>query len=53
VLEAAPASEPLEGFADAWTLMAITAGVVALLALALGRVRAAARATARSAEATA
>jgi nitrate/nitrite transporter NarK len=37
VLEAAPPG--VEGFTDAWTLMAITAGVVALLALALGRVR--------------
>jgi EmrB/QacA subfamily drug resistance transporter len=40
VLEAAPAGDPVQGFTDAWTLMAATAGVVALLALALGRVRA-------------
>jgi EmrB/QacA subfamily drug resistance transporter len=53
VLEAAPASERLEGFVDAWTLMAITAGVVAVLALALGRVRAAAPAPVPSAEAAA
>jgi EmrB/QacA subfamily drug resistance transporter len=39
VLDAAPAGEPVAGFVDAWTLMAATAGVVALLALALGRVR--------------
>jgi EmrB/QacA subfamily drug resistance transporter len=53
MLEAAPASERLEGFVDAWTLMAITAGVVAVLALALGRVRAAAPAPVPSAEAAA
>jgi MFS family permease len=40
VLEAAPAGEPVQGFTDAWSLMAATAGLVALLALALGRVRA-------------
>jgi EmrB/QacA subfamily drug resistance transporter len=50
VLEAAPAG--VEGFTDAWTLMAATAGLVALLALALGRVRTAAPAAA-SAEAAA
>jgi EmrB/QacA subfamily drug resistance transporter len=52
VLEAAPATDPLEGFVDAWTLMAATAGVVALLAVALGRVRSGAPAAAASAEAT-
>jgi EmrB/QacA subfamily drug resistance transporter len=51
VLEAAPAGDPLEGFRDAWTLMAITAGVVALLALALGRVRSGAPAAVPAAEA--
>jgi EmrB/QacA subfamily drug resistance transporter len=54
VLEAAPGANPLQGFTDAWTLMAATAGVVALLAVALGRVRSGApAATAASAEATA
>jgi hypothetical protein len=41
VLDAAPAGDPLSGFVDAWTLMAAAGGVVAVLALALGRVRAA------------
>ena len=49
VLEAAPADDPLAGFADAWTMMAVTGGVVAALALALGRVRALAPAVASSA----
>jgi EmrB/QacA subfamily drug resistance transporter len=40
VLEAAPASEPLDGFKDAWTLMAVAGLAAAALALALGRVRA-------------
>jgi len=53
VLEAAPAGDPLDGFTTAWTLMAATAGVVALLALALGRVRAGATAPVASAEAAA
>jgi hypothetical protein len=53
VLEAAPAGDPVQGFTDAWTLMAIAAGVVALLALALGRVRTGAPAAMPSAEAAA
>jgi MFS family permease len=40
LLDAAPATDPLSGFTDAWTLMALSGGVVAALALALGRVRA-------------
>jgi EmrB/QacA subfamily drug resistance transporter len=40
VLDAAPAAEPLAGFDAAWTMMAAAGGVVAVLALALGRVRA-------------
>jgi EmrB/QacA subfamily drug resistance transporter len=51
VLEAAPPG--VDGFTDAWTLMAATAGLVALLALALGRVRAAAPSPAASVEAAA
>jgi EmrB/QacA subfamily drug resistance transporter len=51
VLEAAPPGA--EGFTDAWTLMAATAGVVALLALALGRVQARAPAAVASMEARA
>jgi EmrB/QacA subfamily drug resistance transporter len=51
VLEAAPATDPVDGFTTAWTLMAAIAGVVALLALALGRVRAGAPAPVASAEA--
>jgi EmrB/QacA subfamily drug resistance transporter len=39
VLDAAPATDPLSGFTDAWTMMAVSGGVVAGLALALGRVR--------------
>ena len=35
------AEDPMAGFVDAWTMMAVTGGVVAVLALALGRVRAA------------
>ena len=38
VLDAAPAADPLSGFTNAWTLMAIAALLVAVLALALGRV---------------
>ena len=33
------AEDPMAGFVDAWTMMAVTGGVVAALALALGRVR--------------
>jgi EmrB/QacA subfamily drug resistance transporter len=33
------ASDPLSGFVDAWTLMAVAAGIVAVLALGLGRAR--------------
>jgi MFS family permease len=51
VLEAAPAGAPVEGFVDAWTLMAATAGLVALLALVLGRVRAPAAVAAAEARA--
>jgi nitrate/nitrite transporter NarK len=40
VLEAAPAADPLSGFVDAWTMMAVAGGTVALLAVGLGRVRA-------------
>ena len=40
------AEDPMAGFVDAWTMMAVTGGVVAALALALGRVRAAAPAVA-------
>lgn len=40
VLEAAPVGDPLSGFVDAWTMMAVAGGVVAALAIALGRVRA-------------
>ena len=40
VLEAAPPGDPLAGFVDAWTMMAVAGGVVAALAVALGRVRA-------------
>jgi EmrB/QacA subfamily drug resistance transporter len=53
VLDAAPQTDPVQGFSDAWTLMAATAGVVALLALALGRVRAGAPTAVPSAEAAA
>jgi hypothetical protein len=38
LLDAAPAADPMSGFVDAWTLMAVSGGVVAVLALALGRV---------------
>jgi EmrB/QacA subfamily drug resistance transporter len=38
VLDAAPAADPLSGFDQAWTLMAVSGGVVAALALGLGRV---------------
>ena len=44
VLDAA--EDPMAGFVDAWTMMAVSGGVVAALALALGRVRAGAPATA-------
>jgi EmrB/QacA subfamily drug resistance transporter len=50
VLEAAPTADPVEGFTTAWTLMSAAGGVVALLALALGRVRAMAPATVASAD---
>ena len=40
VLEAAPRGDPLSGFVHAWTMMAVAGGVVAALALTLGRVRA-------------
>ena len=53
VLEAAPPGDPVEGFVDAWTLMAAAAGLVALLAVALGRVRAGAPAAVAPAEAAA
>jgi EmrB/QacA subfamily drug resistance transporter len=53
LLEAAPAADPVDGFTTAWTLMAAVAGVVALLALALGRVRAGAPAPLSPAEAVA
>jgi EmrB/QacA subfamily drug resistance transporter len=42
VLEAAPAGDPLSGFTEAWTLMAVGGVTTAALALALGRVRASA-----------
>ena len=48
VLDAAPAADPLSGFTDAWTLMAIAALLVAGLALALGRLRATAAAPAEA-----
>jgi len=38
LLDAAPAGDPLAGFTEAWALMAVSGGVVAVLALALGRV---------------
>jgi EmrB/QacA subfamily drug resistance transporter len=38
VLDAAPATDPLSGFQHAWTLMAVSGGVVAALAVGLGRV---------------
>jgi MFS family permease len=40
VLDAAPAGDPMAGFDTAWTMMAAAGGVVAALALGLGRVRA-------------
>jgi hypothetical protein len=40
VLDSAPATDPLSGFVDSWTLMAVAGGVVAALAITLGRVRA-------------
>jgi EmrB/QacA subfamily drug resistance transporter len=46
VLEAAPPGDPLSGFTDAWTLMAVGGVTTAALALALGRVRASAPAAA-------
>jgi EmrB/QacA subfamily drug resistance transporter len=49
VLAAAPASDPVEGFTDAWALMAVAAVLVATLALALGRVRSGALAPAEAA----
>jgi EmrB/QacA subfamily drug resistance transporter len=42
VLEAAPPGDPLSGFTDAWTLMAVAGVTTAAVALALGRVRASA-----------
>ena len=44
VLDAA--DDPMAGFVDAWTMMAVSGCVVAALALALGRVRAGAPAIA-------
>jgi EmrB/QacA subfamily drug resistance transporter len=46
VLEAAPVTDPMSGFVDAWTMMAVSGGVVAALAIGLGRVRALAPAVA-------
>lgn len=40
MLDAAPASDPVGGFLDAYVLMAAGGLVAAALALALGRVRA-------------
>jgi hypothetical protein len=40
LLDAAPAGDPLSGFLDAYTLMALGGTIAAALALALGRVRA-------------
>jgi hypothetical protein len=40
LLDAAPASDPVSGFLDAYTLMAAGGAIAAGLALALGRVRA-------------
>jgi EmrB/QacA subfamily drug resistance transporter len=40
VLEAAPPTDPVGAFKDAWSLMAATAAVTALIAVGLGRVRA-------------
>jgi hypothetical protein len=51
VLDAAPATDPLSGFVDAWTMMAVSGGVVAVLALGLGRVGLAAPAPAQAAAA--
>ena len=39
VLDGAPAGDPLTGFTTAWTLMAAVVGLVAALALGLGRLR--------------
>jgi EmrB/QacA subfamily drug resistance transporter len=51
VLDAAPATDPLSGFVDAWTMMAVSGGVVAVLALGLGRVGLGAPAPAQAAAA--
>jgi hypothetical protein len=51
VLEAAAPGDPVAGFSNAYTLMAIGAALAAVLALALGRVRAAAPAAGAAAEA--
>jgi hypothetical protein len=48
LLDSAPAADPLSGFVDAWTLMAVSGGVVAVLALGLGRVGVAAAAPAEA-----
>jgi MFS family permease len=48
VLDAAPVADPLSGFTDAWTLMALAALLVAGLAVALGRVHVAAPAPAEA-----
>jgi EmrB/QacA subfamily drug resistance transporter len=40
LLDAAPPGDPMSGFVAAWTWMAVAGGVVAALALTLGRVRA-------------
>jgi EmrB/QacA subfamily drug resistance transporter len=53
VLEAAAPGDAVSGFTDAYTLMAIGGGLAAVLALALGRVRAAAPAPGAAAEAAA
>jgi EmrB/QacA subfamily drug resistance transporter len=53
VLEAAAPADAVAGFTDAYTLMAVGGGLAALLALVLGRVRAAAPASGAAAEAAA
>jgi hypothetical protein len=45
-LEAAPVGDLPSRFVDAWTMMAVSGGVVAVLAIGLGRVRALVPATA-------
>jgi EmrB/QacA subfamily drug resistance transporter len=53
ILEAAAPGDPVAGFTDAYTLMAVGGGLAAVLALVLGRVRAASAAHAAAAEAAA